>query len=171
MELGKPYAFPMGRSLVRDNNDAEGIGYDKKQTSACNRLNRGSKFASTWKGADLSPVFDCVNEGKPMNARNSITSEDEKLANKQLKNQWDNTDWKEVEKLLTIIKRWYYYIRFDPLNPKTPSAWSHKAHPSPPTDPRRRRHWQDHNNHRQDRLHGRKGKHWLLPILTQLHCH
>jgi len=47
MELGKPYAFPMGRSLVRDNNDAEGIGYDKKQTSACNRLNRGSKFAST----------------------------------------------------------------------------------------------------------------------------
>jgi len=39
-----------------------------------------------------------VNEGKPMNARNSITSEDEKLANKQLKNQWNDIDWKKVEK-------------------------------------------------------------------------
>jgi len=47
IELGKPYVFPMGRNLVRDDNDAEGIGYDKKQTSACNRLNRGLKFAST----------------------------------------------------------------------------------------------------------------------------
>jgi RNA-directed DNA polymerase len=32
-----------------------------------------------------------------MNARNSITSEDEKLANKQLKNQWNDIDWKKVE--------------------------------------------------------------------------
>src|SRR5665811_1137445 len=43
-------------------------------------------------------VFYCVNEGKPMKARISITSEDEKLANKQLKNQWNNTDWKTAEK-------------------------------------------------------------------------
>ncbi|MBU4075903.1 MAG: hypothetical protein KKI06_04240 [Euryarchaeota archaeon] len=39
-----------------------------------------------------------------MNARNSITSEDEKLANKQLKNQWDNTDWNEVEKLVNRLQ-------------------------------------------------------------------
>ncbi len=35
-----------------------------------------------------------------MNARNSITSKDEKLANKQLKNQWNNIDWKKVETLV-----------------------------------------------------------------------
>ena len=33
-----------------------------------------------------------------MNARNSITSKDEKLSNKQLKKQWNDIDWKEVEK-------------------------------------------------------------------------
>jgi len=33
-----------------------------------------------------------------MNARDSITSKDEKLANKQLKNQWNNINWKKVEK-------------------------------------------------------------------------
>jgi len=38
-----------------------------------------------------------VNEGKPMKARISITSEDEKLANKQLKNQWNNIDWVRQE--------------------------------------------------------------------------
>jgi len=45
-----------------------------------------------------------VNEGKPMKARNSITSEDEKLANKQLKYQWNNIDWKEVEKLVNRLQ-------------------------------------------------------------------
>jgi RNA-directed DNA polymerase len=45
-----------------------------------------------------------VNEGKPMKTRNSITSEDEKLANKQLKNQWNDTDWKEVEKLVNRLQ-------------------------------------------------------------------
>jgi RNA-directed DNA polymerase len=33
-----------------------------------------------------------------MKARISITSEDEKLANKQLKNQWNSIDWKTAEK-------------------------------------------------------------------------
>jgi RNA-directed DNA polymerase len=36
--------------------------------------------------------------GKPVNTRNSITSQDEKLVNMQLKDQWNNIDWKEVEK-------------------------------------------------------------------------
>ncbi len=35
--------------------------------------------------------------GKSVNTRNSITSQDEKLVNKQLKDQWDNINWKEVE--------------------------------------------------------------------------
>ena len=66
-----------------------------------------------------------MNEGKPMNARNSITSEDEKLANKQLKNQWDNTDWKEVEKLVNRLQiritkavkegKWYLVKRLQHL--------------------------------------------------------
>lgn len=33
-----------------------------------------------------------------MKARGSITSKDEKLANMQLKNQWNNIDWKKAEK-------------------------------------------------------------------------
>jgi hypothetical protein len=41
METGKPYAFPMGRSLVRDDNDAEGKGFGKKRKTACNWLHRG----------------------------------------------------------------------------------------------------------------------------------
>jgi RNA-directed DNA polymerase len=44
-----------------------------------------------------SMVSDCMKGGKPVNTRNSITSQDEKLVNKQLKDQWDNIDWKEVE--------------------------------------------------------------------------
>ena len=45
IELGKPYAFPQGRNLAIDNNDAEGRGKSKKRMSICNELNRGSKFA------------------------------------------------------------------------------------------------------------------------------
>jgi RNA-directed DNA polymerase len=65
-----------------------------------------------------------VNEGKPMNVRNSITSEDEKLANKQLKDQWDNIDWKEVEKLVNRLQiritkavkgKWYLVKRLQHL--------------------------------------------------------
>ena len=39
-----------------------------------------------------------------MNARNSITSEDEKLANKQLRNQWNDIDWKKVEKQVNRLQ-------------------------------------------------------------------
>ncbi len=45
-----------------------------------------------------------MNEGKPMKARNSITSKDEKLANEQLKNQWNNIDWGKVEKLVNRLQ-------------------------------------------------------------------
>ena len=45
-----------------------------------------------------SPVSYCMKGGKPVNTRNSITSQDEKLVNMQLKDQWNNIDWKEVEK-------------------------------------------------------------------------
>ena len=48
MELGKPVALLniKGRNSVRSYEGAEGRGYDRKRRSACNRLNRGSKFAS-----------------------------------------------------------------------------------------------------------------------------
>jgi len=36
--------------------------------------------------------------GKPVNTRNSITSEDEKLVNMRLIDQWENINWNEVEK-------------------------------------------------------------------------
>ena len=39
-----------------------------------------------------------------MKARNSITSQDEKLANEQLKNQWNNIDWRKVEKLVNRLQ-------------------------------------------------------------------
>jgi len=39
-----------------------------------------------------------------MKARISITSEDEKLANKQLKNQWNNIDWKTAEKYVNRLQ-------------------------------------------------------------------
>lgn len=45
-----------------------------------------------------STVFYCVNEGKSMNVRISITPKGEKLTNMQLRNQWNNIDWKKVEK-------------------------------------------------------------------------
>ncbi len=45
-----------------------------------------------------------MNGCKPMKARNSITSKDEKLANKQLKDQWNNIDWKNVEKLVNRLQ-------------------------------------------------------------------
>ncbi len=45
-----------------------------------------------------STVFYRVNEGKPMNAGDSITSKDEKPANMFLKNQWNNIDWKQAQK-------------------------------------------------------------------------
>ncbi len=45
-----------------------------------------------------STVFYCVKEGKSMKVRNSITPQGEKLTNMQLRNQWNNIDWKKVEK-------------------------------------------------------------------------
>ncbi len=45
-----------------------------------------------------STVFYCVNEGKSMKVRNSITPQGEKLTNVQLGNQWINIDWKKVER-------------------------------------------------------------------------
>ena len=42
-------------------------------------------------------VSYCVNEGKFMKVRNSITPQGEKLTNVQLGNQWNNIDWKKAE--------------------------------------------------------------------------
>ena len=48
-ELGKPFALPniRGRNSAKNYEGSEGRGCDKKRKSACNRLNRGSKLAST----------------------------------------------------------------------------------------------------------------------------
>jgi len=56
VELGKPNMLPEnpGRDPVRENDGIVGKGIDKKQMSTCNGSNRGSKFALTRKGADLS---------------------------------------------------------------------------------------------------------------------
>ena len=56
VELGKPYMLPEnpGSDPVRINDGIEGRGIGKKRMSICNGSNRGSKFALTRKGADLS---------------------------------------------------------------------------------------------------------------------
>ncbi len=41
----------MSRKLARDDEGSEGIGNGKKRMSVCNGMYRGSKFASTRKGA------------------------------------------------------------------------------------------------------------------------
>jgi RNA-directed DNA polymerase len=51
-----------------------------------------------------SMVFYCVNEGKSMNVRNSITPQGEKLTNMQLRNQWNNIDWIKVEKHINRLQ-------------------------------------------------------------------
>ena len=56
VELGKLNMLPEnpGRDPVRANNGIVGKGIDKKRMTSCNEMYRGSKFALTRKGADLS---------------------------------------------------------------------------------------------------------------------
>ena len=56
VELGKPPKLPEspGRDPVRANDGVGGRGIDKKRMTSCNEVHRGSKFALTRKGADLS---------------------------------------------------------------------------------------------------------------------
>ena len=56
IELGKPNMLPEnpGRDPVRANDGIVGKGIDKKRMTICNGSNRGSKFALTRNGADLS---------------------------------------------------------------------------------------------------------------------
>ena len=56
IKLGKPNMLPEipGRDPVRANDGIVGKGIDKKQMASCNEMYRGSKFALTRNGADLS---------------------------------------------------------------------------------------------------------------------
>lgn len=56
VELGKPNMLPEnpGRDPVRANDGIVGKGIDKKRMTSCNDVYRGSKFALTRNGADLS---------------------------------------------------------------------------------------------------------------------
>ncbi len=71
------YVFPSGRSLVRDDNDAEGKGYGRKQMAARNKLHRG--IALVRKDADFPLVSHCMNRDKLRNMRKSITPNGEML--------------------------------------------------------------------------------------------
>jgi len=77
MELGKAYAFPLGRSLVRDDNDAEVRGFGKKLMAARNKLHRGITLIR--KDADFPLVSQCMNRDKLRNMRKSITPNGEML--------------------------------------------------------------------------------------------
>jgi len=59
MELGKPVALPkiMGRSFVRNDNSAEGKGYDKKRMPVHNRLDRGLKLPQPEKALTYQRYF------------------------------------------------------------------------------------------------------------------
>ena len=53
--------------------------------ASCNEVYRGSKFAPTRKGADLSVVSCCMKGGKPVNVRYSITPKTgERLTNARM---------------------------------------------------------------------------------------
>ena len=56
VELGKPNMLlgNMGSDPVRVNDGIVGRGIDKKRMTSCNEVYRGSKFALTRNGADLS---------------------------------------------------------------------------------------------------------------------
>jgi len=56
VELGKPNMLPEnpGRDPVMANDGIVDKGIDKKQMASCNEMYRGSKFALTRNGADLS---------------------------------------------------------------------------------------------------------------------
>jgi hypothetical protein len=56
VELGKPNMLPenSGSDPVRANDGILGKGIDKKRITSCNEMYRGSKFALTRNGADLS---------------------------------------------------------------------------------------------------------------------
>ena len=77
MELGKAYAFPLGRSLVRDDNDAEVRGFGKKLMAARNKLHRGITLIR--RDADFPLVSQCMNRDKLRNMRKSITPNGEML--------------------------------------------------------------------------------------------
>ena len=72
-----------------------------------------------------SMVSYCVNEGKSMDVRNSITPQGEKLTNMQLRNQWNNIDWKKAEnhvnrlqvRITKAVKeeKWYLVKRLEYL--------------------------------------------------------
>ena len=72
-----------------------------------------------------SMVFYRVNEGKLMNAGDSITSKDEKPANMLLKNQWNNIDWKKAQEHVNRLQvritkavkecKWYLVKRLQHL--------------------------------------------------------
>ncbi len=66
-----------------------------------------------------------MNEGKSMKVGNSITPKGEKLTNVQLRDQWDNIDWKKVDKHVNRLQvritkavkegKWYKVKRFQYL--------------------------------------------------------
>jgi hypothetical protein len=81
--LVSPLHSHSGRSLVREDNDAEGRGYGKKRMAAGNKLHRGTKSTSLRKDADFPLVFHCMNRDKPTNMRKSITPKSEMLIDKK----------------------------------------------------------------------------------------
>ena len=82
VELGKPNMLPgnPGRNPVRATDGIVGKGIDKKRMASCNEVHRGSNFALTRKGADLSLVSCCMKGGKPVNASTQLRLTGERLA-------------------------------------------------------------------------------------------
>ncbi len=66
-----------GRSFVRNDNNAEGKGYGRKQMAARNKLHRGNTLIR--KDADFPLVSHCMNRDKLRNMRKSITPNGEIL--------------------------------------------------------------------------------------------
>ena len=94
----------LGRSAVRQDDGAEGIGDGKKRMATCNELHKGSNFALTRKGADLPVVFHCMNGGKPINVKYSITLKSERLTDAQCVNRLQTGITKAIIEMITAAR-------------------------------------------------------------------
>jgi hypothetical protein len=94
----------LGRNPVRRDDGAEGRGNGKKQMTICNELYRGSKFAFAQKGADLPVVFHCMNGGKLINVRYSITLRSERLTDAHCVNRLQTGITKAIIEIITAAR-------------------------------------------------------------------
>ena len=82
-----------------------GVGCRKKRMPDCNGLDRGSKFALTWKGADVQLTNHDEIWGKSMIVRCSITRISENLTDRELAKLWENFPWDKAHVFVDRLQK------------------------------------------------------------------